>query len=301
MVRGEELEDLAMQAADDAMMAVLAKLGRLSRREPLHHLGLQVRPARGGRPPASARLAGSRGRDRARGLGLVRRSTRARARGTRAVGAARGPASCDRGGPDATSARGVRRPGPERGPDRRARRAALDRPAGRSTRRSTTPGGGCARRLPSRVWRCREATREAEMSGETGVATRRSSGCSARGPRRSAASDASSSSTATSSSSSRARTPTLGVPGLAAHLDGCPACREEHESLRALLAADARGPLRPRAGPRRGEPPRRPRPSTRPPSRARGAPGLGRSPARAGARGRRQGSASSAARLAPRG
>ena len=25
------------------------------------------------------------------------------------------------------------------------------------------------------------------------------------------------------------------VPGLRAHLDGCPACREEHESLRALL------------------------------------------------------------------
>jgi hypothetical protein len=29
------------------------------------------------------------------------------------------------------------------------------------------------------------------------------------------------------------------VPGMRAHLDGCPACREEHESLRALVAADA--------------------------------------------------------------
>ena len=28
------------------------------------------------------------------------------------------------------------------------------------------------------------------------------------------------------------------VPGLRAHLDGCPACREEHESLRALLAGE---------------------------------------------------------------
>lgn len=28
------------------------------------------------------------------------------------------------------------------------------------------------------------------------------------------------------------------VPGLAAHLQGCPACREEHESLHALLAVD---------------------------------------------------------------
>jgi hypothetical protein len=28
------------------------------------------------------------------------------------------------------------------------------------------------------------------------------------------------------------------VPGMRAHLEGCPACREEHESLRALLAVD---------------------------------------------------------------
>ena len=29
-----------------------------------------------------------------------------------------------------------------------------------------------------------------------------------------------------------------GVPGMRAHLGGCPACREEHESLRALAAAE---------------------------------------------------------------
>jgi hypothetical protein len=28
------------------------------------------------------------------------------------------------------------------------------------------------------------------------------------------------------------------MPGLRTHLDGCPACREEHESLRALVADD---------------------------------------------------------------
>ena len=28
------------------------------------------------------------------------------------------------------------------------------------------------------------------------------------------------------------------VPGLRAHLDGCPACREEHESLYALVSGD---------------------------------------------------------------
>jgi hypothetical protein len=28
------------------------------------------------------------------------------------------------------------------------------------------------------------------------------------------------------------------LPGLRAHLDGCPACREEHDSLHALVSAD---------------------------------------------------------------
>jgi hypothetical protein len=30
------------------------------------------------------------------------------------------------------------------------------------------------------------------------------------------------------------------VPDMRAHLDGCPACREEYESLLALVAEDAR-------------------------------------------------------------
>ena len=30
------------------------------------------------------------------------------------------------------------------------------------------------------------------------------------------------------------------IPGLRDHLDGCPACREEHESLRALVAGERR-------------------------------------------------------------
>ena len=28
------------------------------------------------------------------------------------------------------------------------------------------------------------------------------------------------------------------IPGMRTHLDGCPACREEHDSLRALVAGD---------------------------------------------------------------
>jgi hypothetical protein len=31
------------------------------------------------------------------------------------------------------------------------------------------------------------------------------------------------------------------LPGLRAHLEGCPACREDHESLRALIGADSGG------------------------------------------------------------
>ena len=30
----------------------------------------------------------------------------------------------------------------------------------------------------------------------------------------------------------------LAIPRLRAHLDGCPACREEHESLRALVSGE---------------------------------------------------------------
>jgi hypothetical protein len=29
------------------------------------------------------------------------------------------------------------------------------------------------------------------------------------------------------------------VPGMSAHLEGCPACKEDHESLLALVAAEA--------------------------------------------------------------
>ena len=32
--------------------------------------------------------------------------------------------------------------------------------------------------------------------------------------------------------------PDAAIPGMRAHLDGCPACREEHESLRDLAAGE---------------------------------------------------------------
>lgn len=39
-----------------------------------------------------------------------------------------------------------------------------------------------------------------------------------------------------------------GVPGMRAHLDGCPACSEDHRSLRALVETEARPPDPPGSG-----------------------------------------------------
>ena len=67
-LRGNELDDIALEAADDALMSILAPR-RLPRRQPVHDLGIQVRAARGGRQAAEARLAGTRDPPRARQLG----------------------------------------------------------------------------------------------------------------------------------------------------------------------------------------------------------------------------------------
>ena len=46
-------------------------------------------------------------------------------------------------------------------------------------------------------------------------------------------------STATSRSSSPGADADAAVPGMQAHLDGCPACAEDHDSLRALVERQA--------------------------------------------------------------
>ena len=73
------------------------------------------------------------------------------------------------------------------------------------------------------------------MSDERATA---SPACSARPGRRCPARRASRSSTATSSSSVAGGDAEAAVPGMRAHLVGCPACAEDHEALHALLAAD---------------------------------------------------------------
>ena len=68
-----ELDDLATQAAGDAMMAMLAQARQLPRREPLHDLGVQVRAAGGRREGAAPVLARARDPARGRRLGGARR------------------------------------------------------------------------------------------------------------------------------------------------------------------------------------------------------------------------------------
>jgi hypothetical protein len=38
------------------------------------------------------------------------------------------------------------------------------------------------------------------------------------------------------------------IPGMSAHLEGCPACGEDHRSLRALIEAEPDSPQPPSAG-----------------------------------------------------
>ena len=232
---GGELEDLAHQSADDALMAILRKLDGYRGAEPLHDVGVQVRAARGGvklrrrawqgREVGLAPSTGAGRRPRPLGQdvaeqrraarGSARRSTpRSRRISARCCSPSRLTACRSTCWPSALSTR--------RGAlykslhdARRKLRARLARAGSRST---TSRDG----RVMTRPIDDREPLDAAARPGR------------ARGH---AARSASSSSTATSSSSSPASDADAAVPGMRAHLEGCPACAEDHASLRALLAA----------------------------------------------------------------
>ena len=126
------------RAADDALVAVLAQARQLPRRQPLHHLGLQVRAARGrgqGPPP---RLAGTRSAARARKLGRDRRPRLDTAAGRRDERAVRRPRRAIETELPRTSARCS---SPSRSTTSRSTCSpnGSTRPAERSTRPSTTP------------------------------------------------------------------------------------------------------------------------------------------------------------------
>ena len=144
-----DLDDIAQEAADDALLAVLARLDDFRGLSPLHDLGVQVRAAT--TPPSRCGVAP--GRDRRsplddEGWTPVRELRPRAARGGRAERAARCDPHRHRRGTHPAPAARPRRARAERGPDRRAGRAAADNArcalqdvARRSAKAAATPGG----------------------------------------------------------------------------------------------------------------------------------------------------------------
>ena len=101
---------------------------RLPRRQPFHDLGVQVRPARGGRQATQTRLAGTRGAARAGDVGRSSQAPASSPPPRPSRGSSCDAAEGDRRGADAAPAARPRRPRAERRADRRARRAARHHP-----------------------------------------------------------------------------------------------------------------------------------------------------------------------------
>ena len=144
-IRGDELDDIALEAADDALDERAAPARRLPRREPVHDLGLQVRAARGGGEASQARLAGARGAARAGDVEPLRerrRSDAGRARRSRTSSSAR----CSRR--SATSSHRTSGASWSRSRSTACRSTSSPttsgRPAAPSTRPCTTHGASCA-------------------------------------------------------------------------------------------------------------------------------------------------------------
>ena len=224
-------------------MAILAQARRLPRRQPVHDLGLQVRALRGGR----ARCASAPGR-----------AARSRWRPRPGCADRRPPLGPARATPRRATllARAAGRHRDELTPHQREVLVALalnEVPIDvLADRLSTTRGAlyktlhDARRKLRARLAgarpRPRRTRREDGRMTPTPTGRRRAPAGPALGPAgpESAASSASRSSTATSSSSSPARDADAAVPGMRAHLEGCPACAEDRDSLRALPPRGAR-------------------------------------------------------------
>ena len=110
-LRGNDLDDIANQAADDALVSVLRRLDDYRGDSRFTTWVVQVRPARGGGEAADAIVAGARGAARARELDrLLEHRPGAR----RGAGAGRVAGDAPAGGrrrPDAAPANGARRAG----------------------------------------------------------------------------------------------------------------------------------------------------------------------------------------------
>ena len=236
-LRGNELDDIALEAADDALMSVLAHLDDfrgLSRFTTWVYkfalleaaVKLRRRAWQGREVPLEPDVVGSVRERRVDSRTSVRARSELMSTVQRLI-------ARDAHAPSAARAR---RPGAERRADRRSGRAA-----GHDPRRALQDAARCPPKTAQGIDRGRARTSNL-VEGEDVMENRdldanARRGCSARRSRRSAATSVSTSSTATSSSSSRPGRRSAS-PGMRAHLAGCPACREEHESLRALVSAD---------------------------------------------------------------
>jgi hypothetical protein len=159
--RGNELEDIATEAADYGPISVLRRLDDFrggsrfttwAYRFALLEAAVKLRK----RP-----WQGTRGVARARRLGpILECRPRARRRG-RTERAARNSAERDRTGSDAAPATRARRPGPQRRPDRCPGRAAEHQPRPPFTRRCTTGGESSGQTYKSAD--SRSTTRETMM------------------------------------------------------------------------------------------------------------------------------------------
>ena len=235
---GGELDDIALEAADDALMSVLRRLDDFrgaSRFTTWVYKFALLEAA------VKLRKRAWQGREiplEPESWNAVLEHRPGAGRRGRAERAAGDPPAGDRGDPDPAPATRARRACSQRRADRRACRPARHHArralqvAARCTPAScarhldacglsvgSLPGGDDVTERPDRDHATRPAARPVRAGGRLRRLLRRSS-------------------TATSSSSSRAKTPTPRSPGCAPHLAGCPACREEYESLRALVGGD---------------------------------------------------------------
>ena len=228
----EELDDLATQAADDALVAILAQARHFRGASRFTTWAYKFALLEAGVKAPPARVAGPRDAARAEEAGRCSPSG-----GPRAQQTSSRPSCCARSATAmhddadahqrevfvALALNGVPI-------DVLAERLDTTRGALYKTlhdaRRSSAP------RSPSRVRL--DARRRSDMSDRRYARLRR--GCSAPAGPRSAARSASSCSTVRRARARRRATPTRRCPGMRAHLEGCPACREDHESLRELVA-----------------------------------------------------------------
>ena len=236
-LRGDDFDDLAQQSADDALVAVLSKLDDFrgdsrfttwAYKFALLEAGVKVRRrAWQGREvplePESWALIAARRRDAAGGRRdgrAVRRACRTRSNATSARTSARSSSPSR-----STTSRSTSSP------------SGSTRPAARSTRPSTTPAASSEPRSP--IAASAPADTEAERHDPTRPRPRLLDAAPrTRRPRADLRAVLRGARPLRRARARRRADADEQVPGMRAHLEGCPACAEDHESLLAFVASE---------------------------------------------------------------